>query len=342
MANKILSHKPIMTIERHILEEQETHPEATGVLTNLLYDIALAGKVIASKTTRAGLAEILGLTGDVNVQGEPVMKLDSFADQTIIRLNDHTGRLAAMASEEDAEFMPIPEKYPKGKYVLLFDPLDGSSNVDYNVPIGTIFAIYRRITGEGAGTLVDFLQPPRNLVAAGYLCYGTSTMLVYSTGNGVHGFTLDTTVGEFLLSHPRIMMPSPPKYFSVNVGYQYYWSRGVRRFTEYLQGREEGAKGLSLRYVGSLVSDFHRNLLAGGIFFYPSDTKDPKMPAGKLRLLYEAGPLALLAEQAGGYASDGRERILDIEPKALHERTPLFIGNRDLVLQAEEFIRKYD
>jgi fructose-1,6-bisphosphatase I len=342
MAKKTVNHTPIMTIERHILEEQETHPEATGVLTNLLYDIALAGKVIASKTTRAGLAEILGLTGDINVQGEQVMKLDSFADQTIIRLNDHTGRLAAMASEEDAEFMPIPERYPKGKYVLLFDPLDGSSNVDYNVPVGTIFAVYRRITGEGAGTLADFLQPPRNLVAAGYLCYGTSTMLVYSTGNGVHGFTLDTTVGEFLLSHPRITMPSPPKYFSVNVGYQYYWSRGVRRFTEYLQGREEGAKGLSLRYVGSLVSDFHRNLLAGGIFFYPSDTKDPKMPAGKLRLLYEAGPLALLAEQAGGYASDGRERILDIEPKALHERTPLFIGNRDLVLQAEEYIRKYD
>ncbi len=342
MAKKAPYHTPIMTIERHILEEQETHPEATGVLTNLLYDIALAGKVIASKTTRAGLAEILGLTGDINVQGEQVMKLDSFADQTIIRLNDHTGRLAAMASEEDAEFMPIPERYPKGKYVLLFDPLDGSSNVDYNVPVGTIFAVYRRITGEGAGTLADFLQPPRNLVAAGYLCYGTSTMLVYSTGNGVHGFTLDTTVGEFLLSHPRIIMPSPPKYFSVNVGYQYYWSRGVRRFTEYLQGREEGAKGLSLRYVGSLVSDFHRNLLAGGIFFYPSDTKDPKMPRGKLRLLYEAGPLALLAEQAGGYASDGRERILDIEPKALHERTPLFIGNRDLVLQSEEFIRKYD
>ncbi len=342
MANTAPNHNTIMTIERHILEEQETHPGATGVLTNLLYDIALAGKVIASKTTRAGLAEILGLTGDVNVQGEEVMKLDSFADQTIIRLNDHTGRLAAMASEEDAEFMPIPEKYPKGKYVLLFDPLDGSSNVDYNVPVGTIFAIYRRITGEGAGTLVDFLQPPRNLVAAGYLCYGTSTMLVYSTGNGVHGFTLDTTVGEFLLSHPRIMMPSPPKYFSVNVGYQYYWSRGVRRYTEYLQGREEGVKGLSLRYVGSLVSDFHRNLLAGGIFFYPSDTKDPKMPAGKLRLLYEAGPLALLAEQAGGYASDGCRPILDVEPKALHERTPLFIGNRDLVLKAEEFIRKYD
>ncbi|OGD21684.1 MAG: fructose-bisphosphatase [Candidatus Aminicenantes bacterium RBG_16_63_16] len=331
-----------MTIERHILEEQETHPEATGALTNLLYDLALGGKVIASKTTRAGLAEILGLSGDVNIQGEKVMKLDSFADETIIRLNDHTGRLAAMASEEHADFMPIPERYPKGKYVLLFDPLDGSSNVDYNVPVGTIFAVYRRVTEEGAGTIADFLQPPAKLVAAGYLCYGTSTMLVYSTGNGVHGFTLDSTVGEFLLSNPRIMMPSPPKYFSVNVGYQYHWSRGVRRFTEYLQGHVEGAQGLSLRYVGSLVSDFHRNLLAGGIFYYPADTKDPKMPAGKLRLLYEAGPLAFLAEQAGGYASDGRRRILDIQPSSLHERTPLFVGNRDLVLKAEEYIRKDD
>jgi fructose-1,6-bisphosphatase I len=342
MANSTLDHDSIMTIERHILEEQVTHPEATGALTNLLYDLALAGKVIASKTTRAGLAEILGLTGDTNVQGEQVMKLDSFADRTIIRLNDHTGRLAAMASEENPEPMPISDRYPKGKYVLLFDPLDGSSNVDYNVPVGTIFAVYRRITEEGAGTLVDFLQPPKALVAAGYLCYGSSTMLVYSTGHGVHGFTLDSTVGEFLLSHPRIMMPSPPKYFSVNVGYQYYWTKGVRKFTEFIQGREEGAKVLSLRYVGSLVSDFHRNLLAGGVFYYPSDSKDPKMPAGKLRLLYEAGPLAFLAEQAGGYASDGRRRILDIEPRSLHERTPLFIGNRELVLKAEEYIRDND
>ena len=342
MANSPPNHSPIMTIERHILEEQETHPEATGVLTNLLYDIALGGKVIASKTTRAGLAEILGLTGDINVQGEKVMKLDRFADETIIRLNDHTGRLAAMASEENADFLPIPDKHPKGKYILLFDPLDGSSNVDYNITIGTIFAIYRRITEAGAGTLADFLQPPRQLVAAGYLCYGSSTMLVYSTGNGVNGFTLDTTVGEFLLSHPRITIPSPPKYFSVNVGYQWYWSQGIRRFTEYLQGREGGITGLSLRYVGTLVSDFHRNLLAGGIFYYPADTKDPKMPAGKLRLLYEAGPLAFLAEQAGGRASDGRRPILDIQPASLHERTPLFIGNRELVEKAEEFIKKDD
>jgi len=342
MSNPTFDHLKIMTIERHILEEQQSHPGATGVLTNLLYDIALAGKVISSKTTRAGLAEILGRTEDINVQGEEVMKLDRFADLTIFRLNDHTGRLAAMASEEQAAHLPIPDKYPKGKYVLVFDPLDGSSNVDYNVPVGTIFGIYQRVSPDGPGTLEDLLQPGKNLVASGYLCYGSSTMLVYTTGNGVYGFTLDPTVGEFLLSHPYIRMPSPPKYFSVNLGYQTYWSAGVRHYTQYLQGEGGGVKGLSLRYIGTLVSDFHRNLLAGGVFYYPADTKDPKKPTGKLRLLYEAAPLAFIAEQAGGYASDGRQRILDIQPKSLHQRTPLYIGNRNLVEKAEELIREHD
>jgi fructose-1,6-bisphosphatase I len=332
----------IMTIERHILEEQAIHPEATGVLTNLLYDIALAGKVIASKTTRAGLAEILGRTEDINIQGEQVMKLDRFADLTIFRLNDHTGRVAAMASEENEDFMPVPDKYPKGKYILLYDPLDGSSNVDYNVPIGTIFGVYKRISEDGPGTLEDFLQPGRNLVAAGYIAYGSSTMFVYTSGHGVHGFTLDSTVGEFLLSHPNIRIPARPKYFSVNLGYQIYWSKGVRLYTEYLQGHEGGVKGLSLRYIGTLVSDFHRNLLAGGVFYYPADSKNPKTPHGKLRLLYECAPLSFIAEQAGGYASDGRQRMLDVQPKTLHDRTPIFVGNRDLVEKVEEFIRRHD
>jgi fructose-1,6-bisphosphatase I len=331
-----------MTIERHILEEQTYHPEATGVLTNLLYDLALAGKVIASKTTRAGLAEILGRTEDVNIQGEQVMKLDRFADLTIYRLNDHTGRVAAMASEENENILPVPDKYPKGKYVLMYDPLDGSSNVDYNVPIGTIFAVHKRISEDGPGTLEDFLQPGRSLVASGYIAYGSSTMFVYTAGHGVHGFTLDSTVGEFLLSHPNIRIPTPPKYFSVNLGYQIYWSKGVQRYTEYLQGHEGGVKGLSLRYIGTLVSDFHRNLLAGGVFYYPADRKDPKKPHGKLRLLYECAPLSFIAEQAGGYASDGRQRILDIQPKSLHQRTPLFVGNRDLVEKVEELIRRHD
>jgi fructose-1,6-bisphosphatase I len=332
----------IMTIERHILEEQAYHPEATGVLTNLLYDIALAGKVIASKTTRAGLAEILGRTEDVNIQGEQVMKLDRFADLTMFRLNDHTGRVAAMASEENENYLPVPDKYPKGKYVLFYDPLDGSSNVDYNVPIGTIFGVYKRISEEGPGTLEDFLQPGRNLVASGYIAYGSSTMFVYTSGHGVHGFTLDQTVGEFLLSHPNIRIPSPPKYFSVNLGYQIYWSQGVQRYTEYLQGHKGGIKGLSLRYIGTLVSDFHRNLLAGGVFYYPADSKDPKTPHGKLRLLYECAPLSFIAEQAGGYSSDGRQRILEIRPKSLHQRTPIFVGNRELVEKVEELIRKHD
>ena len=335
-------HLNITTIERYILEEQRHHPAATGVLTNLLYDIALAGKVIASRTTRAGLAEILGRTEEVNIQGEEVQKLDRFADMTIYRLNDHTGRLAVMASEEHAGILSVPDKYATGKYVLLYDPLDGSSNIDFNIPIGTIFAIYHRLSEQGPGTLQDCLQPGKDLIAAGYIIYGSSTMLVYTTGEGVHGFTLDPSVGEFLLSHPRIRIPSRPAYFSVNLGYRHFWSEGVKRYTEYLQGSEGGLRGLSLRYVGSLVADFHRTLLSGGIFYYPADEKDPKKPHGKLRLAYEAAPLAFLAQQAGGYASNGRQNILDIQPEALHQRTPLYIGSRELVEKAEECIRKYD
>jgi fructose-1,6-bisphosphatase I len=335
-------HLKITTIERHILEEERHHPEATGVLTNLLYDIALAGKVIASKTTRAGLAEILGRTEETNIQGEIVQKLDQFADRTIYRLNDHTGRLAVMASEEHECPLEIPEKYNAGKYVLLFDPLDGSSNIDYNIPIGTIFAIYRRLSESGPGTMEDLLQPGRELVAAGYILYGSSTMLVYTTGDGVHGFTLDPSVGEFLLSHPRIRMPEKAAYFSANLGYQKYWSPGVQKFTDYVQGIGNQRSALSLRYVGSLVADFHRNLLAGGVYYYPADSKDPKTPWGKLRLLYEAAPLGFIAEQAGGAATDGVQRILDIQPDSLHQRTPLFIGNRDLVEKAQELIGVLD
>jgi fructose-1,6-bisphosphatase I len=331
----------IMTIERYIHEEQRLHPQATGVLTQLLYDIALAGKVIASRTTRAGLAEILGKTEDINVQGEVVQKLDRFADLTMFRLNDHTGRLAILGSEENTHPLQIPEKYPTGKYVLLYDPLDGSSNIDFNIPVGTIFSIFLRKTEEGRGSLEDCLQPGHDLVAAGYIIYGSSTMLVYSTGNGVHGFTLDPSVGEFLLSHPNIRIPENPTYFSANLGNARYWSPGVLNFTEYLQGEGGEIKSLSLRYVGSLVADFHRNLLAGGVFYYPADNRSPEKPTGKLRLTYEAAPLSFLAEQAGGYGSDGHQNILDILPHSLHQRTPLFIGNRVLVEKAEELIQKY-
>ena len=346
MLTQTPQHTEIMTIERHILGEQSSFPEATGVLTNLLYDIALAGKVIASQTTRGGLAEILGKSGSMNIQGEEVMKLDELADRMVSRLNDHTGRLAVMASEEQEDIIPISPKYPIGKYVLLYDPLDGSSNIDYNVSIGTIFAIYRRKTTSGPGTMVDCLQTGRDLVVAGYLIYGASTMLVYTSGMGVHGFTLDPSVGEFLLTHPDIRIPEKPKYYSVNQGYERYWTDGVKRFTRYLQGDEPDPagntrKGLSLRYIGSMVADFHRNLLSGGIFFYPADTKDPRYPNGKLRLAYEGAPLAFVMEQAGGTSSNGSQNLLDLQPTHLHQRTQMFIGNRDLVEKAEEFIRHY-
>ncbi|MBN1953519.1 MAG: class 1 fructose-bisphosphatase [Anaerolineae bacterium] len=333
----------IITIERYILDQQYTHPGATGAFTNLLYDIALAAKIIARETTRAGLVEILGLAGKMNIQGEAQMKLDVFANETMVRMNSYTGRLALMASEEVPGVISIPEEYSAGRYILVFDPLDGSSNIDVNVSIGTIFGVYRRITKEGPATEADCLQPGRDLVAAGYIIYGSSTMMIYSTGNGVHGFTLDPGVGEFLLSHPNIRIPDKAKYFSVNQGYEKYWGEGVLRFTRWLQGmnEEDPREPLSGRYIGSLVADFHRNLLAGGIYYYPADRRKPKGPRGKLRLLYEAAPLAFIAQHAGGYASDGQQPILDILPESLHQRVPLYIGNRDLVEKAEEFIAAY-
>jgi fructose-1,6-bisphosphatase I len=331
----------IVTIERHIIDQQHSHPEATGAFSSLLYDIALAAKVIARETTRAGLVDILGLAGRVNVQDEQQMKLDVFADHMMIRLNSFTGRLAVMASEEREDLIPIPREYGIGRYVLVFDPLDGSSNIDVNVSIGTIFGIYRRVSEAGPGSLNDCLQKGAHLAAAGYVIYGSSTMLVYTTGQGVHGFTLDPGLGEFLLSHPEIRIPDRAKYYSVNQGYERDWSTGVKRFTRWLQGMdaEDSRKPLSSRYIGSLVADFHRNLLDGGIYYYPVIADKPE---GKLRLLYEAIPLAFIAEQAGGYASDGRRRILNIQPENLHQRIPLYIGSRDLVEKAQEFISRYD
>jgi fructose-1,6-bisphosphatase I len=336
--------EPVVTIERHIIHQEREHPGATGVFSSLLYDVALVAKIIARETTRAGLTQILGREGSVNVQGEEQMKLDVFANDTMVRMNSYTGRLAVMASEEIEGIIPIPPQYEYGKYVLVFDPLDGSSNIDVNVSIGTIFGIFRRVTQDGCGTVEDILQKGRNMVAAGYVVYGPSTMLVYSTGNGVHGFTLDPGVGEFLLSNQYITFPIKPKYYSANQGYEKYWSEGVKRYTKWLQGLdpEQPQKGFPARYIGSLVADFHRNLLDGGIFYYPADSKDPDKPHGKLRLMFEAIPLSFIAEQAGGYGSDGRQNILDIEPESLHQRTPFFIGHRELVEKAEEFIRRYD
>lgn len=320
----------IVTIERFILENQPAH--AGGEFTNLLYDLALAAKAIAHKTTRAGLADVLGRVGATNIQGEEQQKLDVYADNIIFRLCDHTGRLCVMASEEHEDLLHIPPHYTKGKYVLVFDPLDGSSNIDVNVSVGTIFGIYRCLDWDKRGRLEDVLQPASELAAAGYVLYGSSTMLIYSTGKGVHGFTLDPDLGEFLLSHENIMYPNPPQYYSANHAYFKRWSPGVQRFVQWIQDQPN----MSERYVGSLVADFHRNLLRGGIFLYPAETNKPE---GKLRLLYEAGPLSYLAVQAGGSASNGRRPILDIKPNSLHARTPLFTGNSWLVERVEAFIQ---
>lgn len=327
----------IVTIERFILDHQPEY--AAGDFTNLLYDIALAAKAISAKTRRAGLVDILGEAGSTNIQGEEQQKLDVYADQAIYKLSDHTGRLCVMASEEHEDIISIPPEYPKGRYVLVYDPLDGSSNIDVNVSTGTIFSIFRCKEWENRGRLEDCLQRGRDLVAAGYVLYGASTMLVYSTGTGVHAFTLDPDLGEFLLSNPRMRIPEAPQYYSVNHSYFRRFSSGVQKYIRWLQGRDGSPLVLSERYIGSLVADFHRNILTGGVFLYPATDNRPN---GKLRLLYEAAPLAFLAEQAGGYASDGQRPILEIQPIRLHQRVPLFIGNRPLVEKAEEFIAAHD
>lgn len=333
----------LITIERHILEQQEHYPDATGTLTSLLYDIALAAKIISRETNRAGVAGILGATDGENVYGERQQKLDMFADETIYKMNDHTGRLCAMASEEQEDIIPIPPEFETGKYILLFDPLDGSSNIDVNVSIGTIFSIFQKVSSGSKGTIQDALQPGNRLVAAGYVIYGSSTMLVYTTGHGVHGFTLENSVGEFLLSHESIRIPDQAAYYSVNQGYEKYWTPGVRNYVKWLQGiYGEGHPPMAHRYIGSLVADFHRNLLRGGVYAYPGELHDPNEPYGKLRLTLEVQSLAFIIKHAGGYASDGLGDILDIQPHSLHQRVPLFIGNRAEVEKAEEFIREHD
>jgi fructose-1,6-bisphosphatase I len=328
----------VVTIDRHIIEEERKYPEATGRLSNILTDLALAGKLIYREVAKAGLADILGLTGGENVQGEEVQKLDEFAQEVIYNAMDHGGNLCCMVSEEVEGVIPIPDRFPTGEYVLVFDPLDGSSNIDVNVSIGTIFSIYRKISASPRGSLQDCLQAGRKQVAAGYVVYGSSTMLVYSSGTGVHGFTLDPSIGEFLLSHPNIRLPVPPEpYYSVNEAYYRRWSEGQRRMVDCLKGLgEKRMDPFKSRYIGSLVADFHRTLLKGGIFMYPRDTASPQ---GKLRLLYEAAPLAFICEQAGGRASDGERAILDLIPTSLHQRTPLYLGSTEFVDMAEAFLR---
>jgi len=332
----------VVTVQRHIIEQEKEHPEATGDFTGLLWDLTIAAKMISREVNKAGLADILGLTGDENVHGEEVKKLDVYANETIIKAMDHSGHLSIMVSEENEDVIPIPDKYPQGKYVLLFDPLDGSSNIDVNVSVGTIFSIYRKKTTGNKATIEDCLRKGVEQIAAGYIVYGSSTMLVYTTGHGVHGFTLDPGIGEFLLSHENIQTPSRGKMYSINEGNANTWDVGTKKYISYLKetNSETGKKPYSLRYIGSLVADFHRNLLYGGIFLYPADYKNPDKPKPKLRLLYEAAPLAFIVEQAGGLASTGKERIMDIEASELHQKVPLIIGSKEDVLQYEEFFRK--
>jgi fructose-1,6-bisphosphatase I len=317
--------KGVTNLNRFLLEEQRNHPGATGDFTILIESIGFASKIISREVNKAGIVNIIGRAQSINVHGEDQQKLDVYADNKMIEALDHLGKLCAMASEENDDVIQIPEKYPKGKYLAVFDPLDGSSNIDVNISIGTIFGIYK-CKSENAGcrgVAEDFYQPGTEMVAAGYVIYGSSTMMVYSSGNGVHGFTLDPSIGEYILSHPNMKMPDHGKIYSINEANYHRWDEPIRKFTEYIKNYEE--RQYTTRYIGSLVADFHRNLLKGGIFVYPGDCINPR---GKLRLLYECAPLAFIAKQAGGMATNGEQDILDIVPEDLHQKEPLVIGSK--------------
>ncbi|PTN38043.1 class 1 fructose-bisphosphatase [Desulfonatronum sp. SC1] len=332
---------PQITVIEHLLFHQKESPMATGRFTRLLSEMILSGKIINQEVNKAGLVEILGLTGETNIQGEKVRKLDEFANQVLVHRLQRAGVLCALASEENADLIQIPADCPQGDYILIFDPLDGSSNIDANVSIGTIFSIFRRTSPCGETiTMSDVLQKGAQQVAAGYIIYGSSTMLVYTTGKGVHGFTLDPSVGEFLLSHPDIQIPERGKIYSTNEGYRHYWDEPTRNAVDYFKNPDNDSQRVyRSRYIGSLVADFHRNLLYGGIFLYPADSKDPMHPHGKLRLMCEANPLAMIVEQAGGMAIDGVNRILDIQPTELHQRVPLVIGSKLDVIKVRELLQ---
>ncbi len=325
-----------LTISRFLVEEERRMPRATGVFTGLLNDIALAAKIISREVNRAGLAEMLGDTGEENSHGERVQKFDIFADDVMRQVLHHTGLITCMASEEQEFFWPVPDSFPSGEYVVIYDPLDGSSNIDVNVSIGTIFSIHSKISSSERGELSDCLQAGKHQVAAGYVLYGSSTMFVYTTGRGVHGFTLDPSLGEFVLSHESMCFPDPPRrVYSINEAHYNSWKTGQQLLIDHLK---DGG-GFSSRYIGSLVADFHRTLLQGGIFMYPSGKGAPE---GKLRLLYECSPIAMLAKQAGGRASTGARDVLEVIPDSLHQRVPLYVGNSELVDLAEEFLAEED
>ena len=325
-----------LTISRFLVEEERRMPRATGVFTGLLNDIALAAKIISREVNHAGLAEMLGETGEENSHGERVQKLDIFADDVMRQVLHHTGLITCMASEEKEFFWPVPDSFPSGEYVVIYDPLDGSSNIDVNVSIGTIFSIHSKISSSERGELRDCLQAGKHQIAAGYVLYGSSTMFVYTTGRGVHGFTLDPSLGEFVLSHESMCFPDPPRrVYSINEAHYNSWKTGQQLLIDHLKDGGD----FSSRYIGSLVADFHRTLLQGGIFMYPSGKGAPE---GKLRLLYECSPIAMLAKQAGGRASTGARDVLEVIPDSLHQRVPLYVGNSELVDLAEEFLAEED
>lgn len=329
------------TLGEFIVEKQQDFPHATGELTSLLSAIKLGAKIIHRDINKAGLVDILGTSGASNVQGEVQMKLDLFANEKLKAALEARGEVAGIASEEEDEIVIFKgDRAMNGKYVVLMDPLDGSSNIDVNVSVGTIFSIYRRITPQGTPvTEEDFLQPGNRQVAAGYVVYGSSTMLVYTTGYGVHAFTYDPSLGVFCLSHEKVRFPSAGNMYSINEGNYIRFPNGVKKYLKFCQEEDKSTnRPYTSRYIGSLVADFHRNLLKGGIYIYPSTASHPN---GKLRLLYECNPMAFLAEQAGGAASDGKNRILDIVPQKLHQRAPFFVGPKSMVEEAERFMREY-
>lgn len=327
------------TLGEFIIANQNSFQYTSGELSRLLNGIRLAAKVVNHEVNKAGLVDIIGSMGGTNIQGEKQQKLDVLANEKFIQTLKNREIVCGIASEEEDDFISINsfDKQHQNKYIVLIDPLDGSSNIDVNVSVGTIFSIYRRVTPVGTPvTLEDFLQPGRNQIAAGYIIYGTSTMLVYTTGDGVNGFTLNPALGTFYLSHPNMQFPETGKIYSVNEGNYIHFPQGVKDYIKYCQ-MEEGDRPYTSRYIGSLVSDFHRNMIKGGIFMYP---KSSKAQNGKLRLLYECNPMAFLTEQANGKASDGFQPILDIQPTELHERVPFFCGSKKMVEKAEEFMAK--
>ncbi|GAA4800862.1 class 1 fructose-bisphosphatase [Litoribaculum gwangyangense] len=332
-----MTHKK-QTLGEFIIENQASFKYSSGELSSLINSIRLAAKVVNHEVNKAGLVDIIGAAGDTNIQGEDQQKLDVYANNKFIQTLTNRNIVCGIASEEEDDFISInsQDENHQNKYIVLIDPLDGSSNIDVNVSVGTIFSIYRRVTPVGTPvTLEDFLQKGNKQVAAGYVVYGTSTMLVYTTGDGVNGFTLNPAIGSFYLSHPNMQFPVDGSIYSVNEGNYFDFPQGIKNYIKYCQ-KEEEDRPYTSRYIGSLVSDFHRNMIKGGIYMYPQGSKNPK---GKLRLLYECNPMAFLAEQANGKASDGFTRIMDIEPTELHQRVPFICGSKNMVEKCEEFMR---